>query len=517
MNFLNNLKQQLSDIWQEMSTGRRIVAASLFVLLVVGIGVTGYWAASTEYRVLFSQLGPADAGNVTSALKNQNVDYKLDNNGTTILVPEDQVSKARIDLAMQGLPANSGKGWELLEEQSALGMTPQQQERVYKLALEGELARSIMTLEPVDFARVHLVIPQKRLIRKTEKPAKGTAILRLKAGRSLDRRAVEGIQRMVAGAVEGLDPQRVALLSSTGKPLSGAESGLGAVQKKMEHQEAYEKYLTEKVQTFLNDALGGVGRAVVQVNAKLDYAPGGTSSIIYDPEAIARKMEIVRGHKKTQRGRLPSGVAGTAPNLPNTGIQNVSAGSELGNSDEDYSQAAYAVSRVMKWEEREVGTLKHISVGAVVDLRPRKDKDGKPIGKQLTLAQVESLIRETTGLVSGVDTLTVVEGSLNLEKDLLPSEAEISEVEAWKSTLSLIRSGAIGLLALVLLILGVMLLRGVRKRQTAQQKTEELDSTERIAQRVSALAETDPEILGQVLSTWLEQSDEKEVAVAASR
>src|SRR5581483_405310 len=156
MDPLRSITQQLRQVWQGLSGGQRValvLAALIAVGLVLGVG---YWASQPDFRVLYAGLSEEDAGAVIARLQNQGISYRLAAGGTTVLVPAEKVQQARVELAVEGLPAKGGKGFELFD-QSPLGMTPFTQHVNYLRALQAELSKTIMQIEPVVYARVHVV------------------------------------------------------------------------------------------------------------------------------------------------------------------------------------------------------------------------------------------------------------------------------------------------------------------------------------------------------------------------
>ena len=218
MSFFQKLVQQLQAVWTGMSRTRRIV---LVILAIIGLAATAgvaYWAGRPDYRLLYSNLSVEDAGAVTAKLQSQGVPFRLTSGGTTILVPAEQVEQARVDLAADGLPANGGKGFELFDS-SSLAMTPFQQHVNYTRALQSELARTIMHLEPVAFARVHLAQPEDSPFIRDNKPATASVVLKLKTGATISRSTAAGIVALVARSVEGLTPEQVTLMDTAGHVL----------------------------------------------------------------------------------------------------------------------------------------------------------------------------------------------------------------------------------------------------------------------------------------------------------
>src|SRR5438445_5340845 len=178
MEFLRTLGRQLRELWQGMSPGRRI---GLLLVSFVAVGVVlgvGYWAAQPDYRVLYAGLSVEDSAAITNKLQAQGVSYRLAAGGTTVLVAADQVQQRRLELAADGLPAKGGKGFELFD-QSPLGMTPFTQHVNYLRALQAELARTIMQIDPVISARVHIVRPDPSPFLRDQKPTTASVVLRL--------------------------------------------------------------------------------------------------------------------------------------------------------------------------------------------------------------------------------------------------------------------------------------------------------------------------------------------------
>src|SRR5579883_2961570 len=173
MEFLRRVAQQFRQIWQGMSWARRIGILVLTGLCVALVGGVAYWASQPDFRVLYTNLSPEDAGAITAKLQAGGVTYRLTGGGQTILVPAEQVAQARVDLAAEGLPAKGGKGFELFD-MSALSLTPLAERVNFVRALQAELAKTIMQLEPVATARVHVVLPDQSPFVREQMPAKAS-------------------------------------------------------------------------------------------------------------------------------------------------------------------------------------------------------------------------------------------------------------------------------------------------------------------------------------------------------
>src|SRR5579862_2011386 len=169
MEFWRKFGQQLGQMWQGLGPTRRAGLVGGVVICLGAVAAVWYWAAQTEYGILFAGLAPEDAGTITSKLQSLGVPYRLTAGGTTVMVPADQVHQKRIEMAVDGLPAKGGKGFELFDS-SPLGMTPFTQHVNYLRALQAELARTISQIDPVVNARVHIVHPDPSPFIRDQKP-----------------------------------------------------------------------------------------------------------------------------------------------------------------------------------------------------------------------------------------------------------------------------------------------------------------------------------------------------------
>src|SRR6202012_2270492 len=182
--------------------------------------------------ILFSGLDPRDAAAVTAKLDSMAVKYDAKGDGDTILVPADQVTKLRMALAQDNLPA-AGVGYEIFDKSDAFGTTAFVQNINRLRALEGELARSIQTIDGIESARVHLVIPDREVFARDDQTPSASVVLKTRS--RLDRGQVGAIQHLVAAAVAGLSAQRVAIVDDAGTLLAGGDGGTGGSAPAADH------------------------------------------------------------------------------------------------------------------------------------------------------------------------------------------------------------------------------------------------------------------------------------------
>jgi len=282
--------QRLGQIWTGMSTNNRVLVVLVAAGLVVAATVTVRWANQAMYTTLYTNLSPEEGGEIVDKLASLGVPYRISAGGTAILVPEASVQSTRLKMAAQGYPHGGMVGYEIFDK-SNLGMTEFLQKVNYRRALEGELAKSIMSLNEVAAARVHLMIPEQRLFARDQKEPTASVVVKL--SRPLTKGQVSGIAHLVAASVEGLTTDRIAIVDYEGTLLSGRagdDSDALLSSSQLELRKNVEHYLENKAQSMLDGTLGS-GRSVVRVIADLNFDKVEKSSESYDPNRAAIRSE----------------------------------------------------------------------------------------------------------------------------------------------------------------------------------------------------------------------------------
>lgn len=496
MEFLRRLQQQLRDIWLGMTVSRRVMLVAVTVTSVVAIVGVGYWAATPDYATLYSGLALEDAGAVTTRLQALGVTYRLSGDGTTIQVPADSVRQLRVNLAAEGLPVKGTKGFEIFDE-APLGMTPFVQHVNFGRALQAELARTIMQIEPVAFARVHIVRPDPSPFIRERKPTTASVVLKLRPGATLSRGVANGIVALVARSVEGLTPDQVAVLDTSGRVLSdqrGPEAG-AVPGTQLEYRRELETHLASKAEDMLAQLLGP-GRAVVRVTADVDFKRVREKRETYSPEDKVITSEKVTTSKTTTASPAPRSTAGGIKPVP--GAAATDAG---GKTQDETVQTDYAVSKTVRELEDRVGTVERLTIAALVDLAPR---DEAASGPQLTVAEAQDIIKQAVGFKKDRDEIKVSEVKLAVAAALAGVEAEAAQVERWQYYLSLVRNASLGVAALIALLLGFLFLR--RWRPAAAQALATAATEPRrneTLERLASAARHDPAAMARALAQWL--------------
>lgn len=353
--------EQSTNFFKRLSTGQKLIFGGAILLVAIIIIILISSASKQNMAVLYNSLDPQDAAKIVEILNEKQIKYELRDNGTTILIERDKIYETRLQLASEGLPQTSTVGYEIFDRTN-LGMSEFVQKLNYRRALEGELARTISSVQEIEKARVHIVIPEKALFEKDQKPPTASVILTLKSGRGINKSSIEGIQNLIAGSVEGMSPDNVTVVDHKGKILNeqplDSKSLSGITAQQHEQQKKVEQYLADKVQTMLNEVLGP-GNAQVRVNTELDFTQKETTITDFDPEKqVERSTQTIEESQETSDSLI----------VNNSGdvIQSVVPYASLKKSQSNVI-ANYEIPKTVEHIVQEVGKLKRLSVAVVVN------------------------------------------------------------------------------------------------------------------------------------------------------
>lgn len=313
MDFFNQLYLQLKSIYAKMSMSQKVSFGLVIVSVAILMIVVFIWSSNPDFVVLFSELSTSDAGKIHAKLTELNVPYKVV--GTTIKVPSRHVYETRLMLANEGLPKGSNVGYEIFDKNN-LGQTDYLQRLNFQRALEGELARTISSLEAIATARVHLVIPRQTIF--TEEQEKVTASIIVDTlGGMLRKENVLAITHLVSASVEGLDTSDVTIIDNNGNLLSNAideNLAVSMTSSQLEVQKNIERYLENKVASLLTGVLGP-GKSIVRVTAEVDFSQKEKTQETYNPESqVARSENRIEESTRTGQGDSGGSVEKTITN-----------------------------------------------------------------------------------------------------------------------------------------------------------------------------------------------------------
>jgi flagellar M-ring protein FliF len=461
-------------------------AAVLVAATAIGIGI---YSARGDYRVLYAGLPTDEAGTVTAKLQSLGVSYRLANNGTTVLVPSDQVQQARVSLAAEGVPSRGGKGFELFDEQP-IGTTPFVQGVNYTRAVQGELARSIMQLEPVSSARVLIAKPEPSPFVRDQKPATASVVLRLRPGAAFSRSTAAAVVALVARGVEGLKPENVTIVDSAGRVLSEQHDpdNDGAAATQLEYRRDLETHLAAQAEEMLAHTLG-YGRAIVRVSADVNFKRVKERRETYNPEERVVASEKVV-NSKAAGGSTRGGVAGVASN---SGGKTSGGGGGGGNSQEETLQTEYMVSKTTFDSEDRTGVVERLTVAAMLDLTPPEGSSDTP----LTLSEAQDIIKQAVGFKTGRDEIKVSNVKLASAVATEPDEEAVA-LQRFQSYVVMARNISLGLSGLLAAVLGFLFLRRLRPRVVPAPVPATPAPTEDMNE-LAELVRKDPELIARAL------------------
>lgn len=384
---------QFTAMLQRFGIGR--LAAILGIAAgLAAVGAAIFMNLGQPKALLYSNLDLKEAGSITAALDQAGVKYEVKGDGSTILVPRDEVASTRLMLSGKGLPTAGSVGYEIFDEASALGQTDFVQQLNRQRALEGELARTIRSLDGITSARVHLVLPKRQLFEEEAEQPSASVNIGV-GGREPGPDQVRAIQNLVAGAVPNMRPDRVTVVDQHAKTLSGGDVGMAAEAdgRKSEVEQRIAKQVKQLV-----EGVVGAGKARVNITADLELARVTVQQETFDPDGQVIRSESTSEQNSRDSDNAGGGQASVAANIPNAGSDPNASSSTSGSTD---STTNYEISKTVRTEVQEPGTVKRLSVAVAVDGVTAIGKDGKPgaytARSAQEMQQIEQLVRSAVG------------------------------------------------------------------------------------------------------------------------
>ncbi len=448
-------------------------AARLAAMAAVTLALIGFFSflmihmTTPEMVPLFTDMSLDDSAAIAKDLDRQGVAYEIKNNGASILVPREKVARLRMKEAESGLPKGGGVGYEIFDKSDALGATSFIQNINKLRALEGELARTIRSLDRVEAARVHLVLPDRPLFSREATQASASIVLKVNG--TLEPSQVRAIRHLVASAVRGLKPERVSVVDETGKLLADGAGGDDAVSAAGadERKIAYENRLRKEVENIVTSVVGP-GRARVQINADFDVNRITQTTDKYDPDSRVVRSSQTR-EEKTASGSGNGGQVSVGNELP--GGAKAAPGNNGGARAQDSKSEEivnYEISRTTKTEVTEAGRINRVSAAVLVDGTYTKDAQGKLTYKPRSKEEIDriaALVRSAIGYDAKRGDQVEVVNLRFAETPPMP----INEPTGWMSYLQfskddIMRAANLGVMALLGLIVLLMVVRPLVRR-----------------------------------------------------
>ncbi len=506
--------------WNQLPRSRQVVLGGIAAATLAALYFIFLTSNAPTMVVAFSGLAPEDSAAIADQLESDGIPYAIEGGGSAVSVPANQVAEVRIKLAQAGLPKGGSVGLEIFDKTN-FGATDFVQQVNFRRGLEGELSRSINTLDGVKASRVHIVVPEEAIFSQDQKKATASVLLQLKPGTHLNDGQVRGITNLVTNSVEGLEQGGVTIIDETGRVLFDGATfdnpfSTGATGSQMDLQRQYEGSLQNDVQQTLAKVVGP-GRSAVTVRASLNF---DKVTAVEDKFGTAAQA-VPRSSTSTTESFSGSNLS--VGNVPGTGTNGGTGGAadSTANGNSTYTRTETTtnneIPKTTSTTVKAPGSLEKLSVSVVLD-------------ESVTAAQeasITSAVAAAVGLdqVRG-DTLSVTRLKFDesVVADLLPAASE--GIATYLSYLKLL----LPMLAVVLgFVLVMLLLRSLGKRQlllpmqahqqllspsasfAALAAVEEMPAlhapNDPHEDRVLKLADANPRAVADVVQTWMREEE----------
>lgn len=389
-NFIQNIKN--------LSPGRLASIAAVAIFLISFFVYLATKLNTGDYAILYTDLEMEDAKQIVQHLETANIKYRLTKNGTEILVPQEAVNKMRIDTADLALASKgSNVGYEIFDHTDALGSTNFVQNVNLIRALEGELARTIRSVNHIKSARVHLVLPKREMFSREEQMPTASVVIKTDGGQ-LSLENIRSIQQLVAAAVPKLDVKNVSIVDSNGNLLTNNFEDEEAVQ--VANNEAMrldqERKMSQQVQNLLEKSIGE-GKVRAQVNLEMDFDQVVTNEEIYDPDSqVIRSQATITDNSTSNEIEQPVSVA---QNIPNGDVV-VEDNGTISRKSRTEETINYEISKIVRNKVKNSGTIKRLGVAVIVDGIYERNSEGKLVYRERTaeeMDQIRSLVKSAVG------------------------------------------------------------------------------------------------------------------------
>ncbi len=480
------VRKNLIGLVQEWPASRKLATGAVLLISVVLFAFLIIQARTANQQLLYANLSMSDASAVVGWLKGQKVEYTLKNGGKDIWIPANLIYQTRLDLAGNGLPSGGGVGFEIFDKQN-FALTDYVQKVNHTRALQGELARTITSLAPVESTRVHLALPEKRLFKNQQKKATASVILTLVPGKKLGQQQVQGIVNLVAGSVTDLEPDNVKVIDSNGVVLEGEKksdaNNLLSVDM-LEFQQEVEHRMEIRAQDLLDITMGR-DNAMVRVTATLDFSKVEKTQELFDGEEPVIRSEQI--NQETSGSQSNGGIPGVESNLQGNELTESSSSSP---SNSNSRTTNYEISKTTSRIINPVGTVTKISVSVLVADKIIPGVDGAPdtitTRTEEELKSIENMVATAIGLVPDRgDMINVLSMPFVAPAETIV-ETEMVATDWLHKYMVLIKYGLIGLGTLFIYFLlvrpVVKTMKGEVKQHNKTVKQLELEQYKAIAQ-----------------------------------
>lgn len=443
-----------------------LALVAFFIYLMTRIG-------TPQMELLYSNLNTDDSRQIVDILSKDQIPYDTADNGREIFVPSDQVGPMRLKIAENGLPTGASVGYEVFDQSDALSATNFQQNVNLVRALEGELSRTVRSLENVKAARVHLVLPRRELFSRERNEPSASVVLRMLSGERLKKEQVAAIQHMVASAVPQLKPEKISIVDEKGTLLArGFEdaNGLDKAQEIEQQRLEKEEEIARRVEGLIERSVG-FGKVRAEVRAEMDFSRETSVEEIFDPEGqVVRSTQTNEESAESNESENDLAVT-VGNNLPDA---QQGGGATAGSRESRVQETVnYEISKRVVNRVRETAVVNRLSVAVLVDGIYTTAEDGtvnyEPRNEE-EMQKIASLVQSAIGFEEGRDTVEVI----NMRFAQIEEIDNAPEIVFWIFTKEeLMRYAEMVVLSLVALLVILLVVRPLIKRVFEQQAAAE--------------------------------------------
>ncbi|WQW81246.1 flagellar M-ring protein FliF [Helicobacter pylori] len=405
---LKVLLQRIIDFFIKLNKKQKIaliaagvlITALLVFLLLYPFKEKDY--AQGGYGVLFERLDSSDNALILQHLQQNQIPYKVLKDDT-ILVPKDKVYEERITLASQGIPKTSKVGFEIFDTKD-FGATDFDQNIKLIRAIEGELSRTIESLNPILKANVHIAIPKDSVFVAKEVPPSASVMLKLKPDMKLSPTQILGIKNLIAAAVPKLTIENVKIVNENGESIGEGdilENSKELALEQLRYKQNFENILENKIVNILAPIVGGKNKVVARVNAEFDFSQKKSTKETFDPNNVVRSEQNLEEKKEGASKKQVGGVPGVVSNIGP--VQGLKDNKEPEKYEKSQNTTNYEVGKTISEIKGEFGTLVRLNAAVVVDGKYKIAlKDGanaleyEPLSDE-SLKKINALVKQAIG------------------------------------------------------------------------------------------------------------------------
>ena len=523
----DGIKSRLTD---KNSVRNIFLALALFAIILLLGAILLKDVSSQKYGVLYTNLSPDDAGKILSVLQQEKIPYKIEGDGTIILVPKDKIYDVRLKLAAKGLPSSQNVGFEIFDEPK-MGATHFQENINYIRAIEGELARTIKKIDAIKDAKVNIALPQDSIFAREEEEAKASVIVSLWPGKDLTKEQVKAIVFLVSHAVPKLKPQNVTVVDNRGRVLSDMlEEDKEELKNIVDIKRKLKRDIEKSIQSMLARALGPQN-VVVRASVDVETANVSKKDELVNPDMVAVVSERKIQDKEKGFLKKPLGAPGTPTNVPAT--INTSQNDIIKDRSKKDVTTNYDVSKSYIVTKQNVFKVKRLSVGVLIDGKYKQVSDGNGTKtvfvprSEAELKAYEKLIQSAVGFdEKRGDKVTVISVPFESERDMVQNSRG-------KGAAGMDRNLLYGAIAFVVLLLTGLLfyffrrskkereLELARLQQAQAARMEEIQEAakgihskdieefsienEPAYQKILEMVDENPDIVADMISKWIKE------------